>query len=52
MRSFLPSADWKIIKYGHRVDKFPAILGQDVAGEILTKGEGVENVKEGDRVIA
>ena len=33
-------------------DLFPRILGRDAAGEVVQVGEGVPNVKEGDRVIA
>ncbi|KAJ3516573.1 hypothetical protein NLJ89_g1039 [Agrocybe chaxingu] len=42
--------DWKIQKYGIYVEEFPAILGQDIAGEVEEVGEGVTDFKKGDRV--
>ena len=36
----------------YRRDKVPLVLGHEVAGEIISVGEGVEEFKEGDRVAA
>ncbi|GAA5981128.1 hypothetical protein JCM10908_003994 [Rhodotorula pacifica] len=44
--------DWKIQDYDFFVKEYPFILGTDVAGEIAEIGEGVTNVKKGDRVLA
>lgn len=35
----------------YRIHKAPLILGHEVAGEIVDVGEGVTNVKPGDRVV-
>lgn len=42
--------DWKIQKYDVFVKEFPAVLGSDLAGEVVTVGEGVTSFKEGDRM--
>ena len=42
--------DWKIHKYGFFVEKFPAILGTDIAGDVEEIGEGVTEFQKGDRV--
>jgi NADPH:quinone reductase-like Zn-dependent oxidoreductase len=34
------------------IQRYPQVLGEDVAGEIVEVGEGVSQFKEGDRVIA
>jgi len=34
----------------YRIKKAPIVLGHEIAGEIVEVGEGVEKVKEGDRV--
>ncbi|KAL0059588.1 hypothetical protein AAF712_013639 [Marasmius tenuissimus] len=47
----LNPADWKIRDYGFLIEKYPTILGSDVAGDVAKIGEGVQNVKVGDRVI-
>lgn len=44
--------DWKIQDYGAFVQKWPMILGTDVAGDIVEVGENVKNLKKGDRVAA
>ncbi|RYP59271.1 hypothetical protein DL770_010242 [Monosporascus sp. CRB-9-2] len=43
--------DWKIQDVGMFINEWPAILGEDVAGEIVEVGEGVTNVSKGQRVI-
>ncbi|KAJ3545778.1 hypothetical protein NMY22_g2300 [Coprinellus aureogranulatus] len=47
----LNPADWKIQKYGLIVDTFPAVLGVDIAGEIVETGKGVTGLAVGDRVL-
>lgn len=44
--------DWKIQDTGYFIDSWPAILGQDLAGEIVEVGEGVTRFKTGQRVLA
>ena len=44
--------DWKIQDYGVFLQKWPNILGTDIAGDIVEVGENVKNVKKGDRVAA
>ncbi|KAJ4325403.1 hypothetical protein N0V94_000745 [Neodidymelliopsis sp. IMI 364377] len=44
--------DWKIQDYGIFLQKYPNVLGTDVAGEVHEVGEGVTHVKKGDRVLA
>ena len=46
----LNPVDWKIQKYGIFIETFPAILGSDVAGEVVELGAGVSSFKVGDRV--
>ena len=46
----LNPVDWKIQKYGFLVEKFPAILGTDIAGDVEEIGEGVTEFQKGDRV--
>jgi len=46
----LNPVDWKIQKYGAFIEKFPAVLGTDVAGDVEELGEGVTEFKKGDRV--
>jgi len=43
--------DWKIQDYGLFIQKYPNILGTDVAGTIAAVGPGVTNFKQGQRVI-
>ncbi|KAH8651377.1 chaperonin 10-like protein [Xylariales sp. PMI_506] len=42
--------DWKIRDYKFFVDKFPAVLGSDAAGEIADVGAAVTDFTVGDRV--
>ncbi|KAF9000174.1 GroES-like protein, partial [Hymenopellis radicata] len=46
----LNTLDWKIQKFGIMVEKYPAVLGLDVAGEVEAVGEGVEGWIKGDKV--
>ena len=46
----LNPVDWKVQKYGYLVEKFPAILGTDIAGDVEEIGEGVTEFQKGDRV--
>ena len=46
----LNPVDWKIHKYGIFVEEFPAVLGSDLAGDVVEVGEGVTTFAKGDRV--
>jgi NADPH:quinone reductase-like Zn-dependent oxidoreductase len=46
----LNPVDWKIQHYDIFVEKYPAILGTDIAGVIEAVGEGVTAFKKGDKV--
>ncbi|KAF8343628.1 GroES-like protein [Amanita rubescens] len=46
----LNPVDWKIQKYGSIVNKYPAVVGIDPAGDVEELGEGVMGVSTGDRV--
>ena len=43
--------DWKVQDSGAYVRQWPAILGNDTAGEVVEVGEGIENIKRGQRVL-
>lgn len=43
--------DWKIQESGFFIEKYPNILGCDVAGEIVEVGSGAGDFKKGDRVL-
>ncbi|KAI1613069.1 chaperonin 10-like protein [Exophiala viscosa] len=45
-------ADWKVQDNGFFIRRYPIVLGEDVAGDVVDVGEGVTHVKKGDRVIA
>jgi NADPH:quinone reductase-like Zn-dependent oxidoreductase len=44
--------DWKIQAYAPPAQRYPDVLGRDIAGEIVEVGEGVTRLKVGQRVIA
>ena len=44
--------DWKMQDMGYFIDKYPAVLGCDLAGEVAVVGEGVTDFKVGQRVLA
>jgi len=44
--------DWKVQDTGFFIQSWPAILGEDLAGEIVEVGEGVSRFKTGQRVLA
>ena len=46
----LNPVDWKIQKYGLYSDVLPAVLGSDIAGEIVELGEGVSHFSKDDKV--
>ena len=46
----LNPVDWKIQKYGIFVEKFLAILGTDISGDVEEIGGDVTDFKKGDRV--
>lgn len=43
-------SDLKFYNYGDRVKKFPAVLGHEIAGEVVEIGNGVGGFAEGDRL--
>ncbi|CAA7269964.1 unnamed protein product [Cyclocybe aegerita] len=46
----LNPVDWKIQRYGAIIEKFPAVLGVDIAGDVEDVGEGVTKFKVGERI--
>lgn len=46
----LNPVDWKIKTHGLFLEKYPAILGTDIAGVVEEVGGGVDEWKHGDRV--
>ncbi|KAF9063701.1 chaperonin 10-like protein [Rhodocollybia butyracea] len=48
--SALNPAECLVQDYGLFVEKFPAILGSDIAGDVVEVGEGVEGFSKGDKV--
>lgn len=47
----LNPGDWKMQKYGPDfIEEYPAILGSDIAGEVIEVGEGATGFSPGDRV--
>ena len=50
MATALNPVDWKMHTYGILVDKFPAILGTDIAGVVESVGAKVTKFAKGDRV--
>ncbi|KAF5327331.1 hypothetical protein D9619_004012 [Psilocybe cf. subviscida] len=46
----LNPVDWKIKTHGLFLEKYPAILGTDLAGVVEEVGQGVDEWKHGDRV--
>ena len=44
--------DWKIQDYGVIIEKFPSIVGEDLAGTVEEVGAKVKTIKKGDRVLA
>ncbi|KIK41719.1 hypothetical protein CY34DRAFT_805735 [Suillus luteus UH-Slu-Lm8-n1] len=48
----LNPVDYKIKDIGIFITHYPAVLGTDIAGIVEEVGEGVENFRKGDRVLA
>ncbi|KAJ7501441.1 GroES-like protein [Mycena galericulata] len=48
----LNPADWKRQKYGLHIEKYPAVLGWDIGGDVEELGEGVQGYSKGERVFA
>lgn len=42
--------DWKMQRFGHLIEKYPAILGSDVSGVVDAVGSDVKHFQKGDRV--
>ncbi|KAG1851617.1 chaperonin 10-like protein [Suillus subalutaceus] len=48
----LNPVDYKIKDLGFFVTDYPAVLGSDIAGIVEEVGEGVDNFRKGDRILA
>lgn len=48
----LNPVDWKIHKWAYVFKEYPAIVGYDIAGEVVELGAGVTDFAVGDRVSA
>ncbi|KAJ7442735.1 chaperonin 10-like protein [Mycena galericulata] len=48
----LNPVDWKQQKYGYLIEKYPAVVGWDIAGDVEELGDGVKGYSKGDRVLA
>ncbi|KAI5990855.1 chaperonin 10-like protein [Pisolithus orientalis] len=48
----LNPVDWKIQQFGIFVDRYPAVLGSDIAGEVVEVGQGVTGFTKGQRVLS
>ncbi|KAE9399386.1 GroES-like protein [Gymnopus androsaceus JB14] len=46
----LNPVDWKIQAFDFIIQKYPAILGTDIAGDVEEVGDGVEGFAKGDKV--
>ena len=46
----LNPVDWGIQAFGILVERYPAILGEDIAGTVEEVGDGVTKFSKGDRV--
>lgn len=42
--------DWKSVEYNFCLPQFPWITGRELAGVVVSIGEDVNRLKEGDRV--
>ncbi|KAF5346005.1 hypothetical protein D9758_013847 [Tetrapyrgos nigripes] len=49
--SALNPVEWKVQAFGMFIEKYPAVLGSDIAGDVETVGEGVTGFSKGDRVL-
>ncbi|KAF8805430.1 GroES-like protein [Phlegmacium glaucopus] len=47
----LNPVDWKKHKYGVYIESYPTILGTDISGDVEEVGQGVTDLKKGDRVV-
>ncbi|TCD68535.1 hypothetical protein EIP91_010460 [Steccherinum ochraceum] len=47
----LNPVDWKVHDFDFFIAEYPAIIGIDSAGVVVALGDGVENVKVGDKVL-